>query len=145
VDGHTRRSAPELFSAAQSSGLCPGARTTFARSLDLDNCTGGFVVVGGGIKEDAADGAGGPGIRGAGAGSGGGAIRVDDEVCRDEDAEAAEMRWALSMAGKAGGESSSGVWMDKEGFVGVVGDSSSTSAAAGLLCGTERVGNHERR
>jgi len=102
-------------------------------------------VVGGGIKEDAADGAGGPGIRGAGAGSGGGAIRVDDEVCRDEDAEAAEMRWALSMAGKAGGESSSGVWMDKEGFVGVVGDSSSTSAAAGLLCGTERVGNHERR
>jgi len=140
-----RRSAPELFSAAQSSGLCPGARTTFARSLDLDSCTGGFVVVGGGIREDDADGAGGPGIRGAG--TGGGAIRVDDdEVSRDEDAEGvAEMRWALSMAGKAGGESSSGAWMDKEGFVGVVGDSSSTSATAGLLCCRERVGNHERR
>ena len=143
-DGHTRRSAPELFSAAQSSGLCPGARTTFARSLDLDNCTGGLVVVGGGIKEDPADGAGGPGIRGAG--SGGGGIRVDDEVSRDEDAEGAEeIRWALSMAGKAGGESSSGAWMDKEGFVGVVGDSSSPSVTAGLLCCTERMGNHERR
>jgi hypothetical protein len=145
--GHTRRSAPELFSAAQSNGLCPGARTTFARSLDLDNCTGGLVVVGGGIKEDTADGAGGPGVRGAG--SGGGSIRVDgDEVVirDDEDAEGAEeMRWALSMAGKAGGESSSGVWMEKEGFVGVVGDSSSSSVAAGLLCCTERVGNHERR
>ena len=146
--GHTRRSTPELFSAAQSNGLCPGARTTFARSLDLDSCTGGFVVVGGGIKEDPADGAGGPGVRGAG--SGGGGIRVDDDevVIRDgENAEGAEeMRWALSMAGKAGGESSSGVWMDKEGFVGVVGESSSSaSLAAGLLCCTERVGNHERR
>ena len=144
----TRRSAPEPFSAAQSNGLCPGARTTFARSLDLDSCTGGFVVVGGGIKEDPADGAGGPGVRGAG--SGGGGIRVDGDkvvVRDDEDAEGAEeMRWALSMAGKAGGESSSGVWMDKEGFVGVVGDSSSSaSVAAELLCCTERVGNHERR
>jgi len=140
-----RRSAPELFSAAQSNGLCPGARTTFARSLDLDNCTGGFVVVGGGIRdEDAADGAGGPpSLRGAG--SGGGGIRVDDEFSRDEGAEGAEeMRWALWMAGKAGGESSSGMWMDKEGFVGVVGDSSS-SVTAGLLCCAERVGNHERR
>ena len=144
----TRRSAPELFSAAQSNGLCPGARTTFARSLDLDSCTGGFIVVGGGIKEDPADGAGGPGVRGAG--SGGGGIRVDDDevvIRDDEDAEGAEeMRWALSMAGKAGGESSSGVWIDKEGFVGVVGESSSSaSVAAGLLCCTERVGNHERR
>ena len=101
-------------------------------------------MVGGGIREDVADGAGGPGIRRAG--TGGGAIRGDDGVSRDEGAEgAAEMRWALSMAGKAGGESSSGAWMDKEGFVGVVGDSSSASTTAGLLCCTERLGNHERR
>lgn len=144
-DIHTRRSAPELFSAAQSIGLCPGARTTFARSLDLDNCTGGFVVVGGGIREeDGADGGGGPpSLRGDG--SGGGGIRVEDDVSRNEDAEGVEeMRWALPMAGKAGGESSSGVWMDKEGFVGVVDDSSS-SVTAGLLWCAERVGNHERR
>ena len=72
---HTRRSAPELFSAAQSSGLCPGARTTFSRFLDLDSCVGGFVVDGGGIREEDEDGAGGPGIRSAGIGGGG--IRVD--------------------------------------------------------------------
>lgn len=91
-------SAPELFSAAQSSGLCPGARTTFARSLDLDSCVGGFVVEGGGIREEEEEenGAGGPGIRRAGIGGGG--IRVDG---------ARETRWALSMAGNAGGESSS--------------------------------------
>jgi hypothetical protein len=77
----TRRSAPELFSAAQSSGLCPGARTTFSRFLDLDNCVGGFVVDGGGIREEEEDedededGGGGPGIRSAG--TGGGGIRVD--------------------------------------------------------------------
>jgi len=34
--------------------------------------------------------------------------------------------------------------MKKEGFVGVVGDSSS-SVTVGLLCWTESVGNHERR
>lgn len=72
---HTRRSVPELFSAAQSSGLCPGARTTFSRFLDLDSCVGGFVVDGGGIREDDEDGAGAPGIRSAGIGGGG--IRVD--------------------------------------------------------------------
>ena len=72
---HTRRSAPELFSAAQSSGLCPGARTTFARFLDLDSCVGGLVVDGGGIREEDEDGAGGPGIRSAGIGGGG--IKVD--------------------------------------------------------------------
>lgn len=48
---------------------------------------------GGGIRED---GAGGPGIRDDGIGGGG--IRVEG---------AREIRWALSMAGKAGGESSS--------------------------------------
>jgi hypothetical protein len=83
---HTRRSAPELFSAAQSSGLWPGARATFSRFLGLDNCVGGFVVVGGGIREDAADGAGGPGIRGGGM-DGGGGIRDDREVHCDEDAD----------------------------------------------------------
>jgi hypothetical protein len=75
---HTRMSAPELFSAAQSSGLCPGARTTLSRFLDLDdNCVGGFVVDGGGIKEEEEEeeGMGGPGIRRAGIGGGG--IRVD--------------------------------------------------------------------
>jgi hypothetical protein len=75
---HTRRSAPELFSAAQSSGLCPGARTTFSRFLDLDSCVGGLVVDGGGIREEDEDGAGAPGIRSAPAGIGGGGIRVDD-------------------------------------------------------------------
>jgi len=94
---HTRRSAPELFSAAQSSGLCPGARTTFSRFLDLDSCVGGFVVDGGGIREEE-DGTGGPGIRSAGTGIGGGGIRVEG---------AREVRCALSIAGKAGGESSS--------------------------------------
>ena len=80
---------PELFSAAQSSGLCPGARTTFSRFLDLDNCVGGFVVVGGGIKEDDEDGGGGPGIRGGGM-DGGGGIRLDREVSCDEDVEDAD-------------------------------------------------------
>ena len=129
-------SAPELFSAAQSSGLCPGARTTFARSLDLDSCVGGFVVEGGGIREEEEEnGAGGPGIRRAGIGGGG--IRVDG---------ARETRWALSMAGNAGGESSSsGCWTEKVGFVGVVGDSSSSSAGRLLLGLRESVGSHERR
>jgi hypothetical protein len=73
----------------------------------LDNCVGGFVVVGGGINKDAEDGAGGPGIRDADIDGGG--IRVDGRVSRDEDVEdAEEIRCALSMAGKAGGESSSG-------------------------------------
>jgi len=74
---HTRRSAPEHFNAAQSSGLCPGARTTFPRALDLDSWLGGFVVDGGGISEEDEDedGAVGPGIRGEG--TGGGGIRVD--------------------------------------------------------------------
>lgn len=125
--GHTRRSAPELFSAAQSSGLCPGARTTFSRFLDLDSCVGAFVVDGGGIREEDEDedGTGGPGIRRAGVIGGG--IRVDG---------AREMRCELSMAGKAGGESSSGLCTEKDGFVGVVGDSSSSSLAeaSGLLC-----------
>jgi len=66
---------PELFSAAQSRGLCPGARITFSRFLDLDSCVGGLVVEGGGIREEDEDGAGGPGIRGDGIGGGG--IRVD--------------------------------------------------------------------
>lgn len=83
-----RRSVPELFSAAQSSGLCPGARATFSRFLVLDSCVGGFVVVGGGIREDAEDGVGGPGLRGAG--SGGGGIRVDGAVSCAEDEEGAE-------------------------------------------------------
>ena len=50
------------------------------------------------------------------------------------------------MAGKAGGESSSasGSSMDRVGFVGVVGDSSS-SVVWELLCCVESVGNHERR
>jgi hypothetical protein len=57
-------------------------------------------VEGGGIREeeDDEDGTGGPGIRGDGIIVGGG-IRVVDG--------AREMRWALSMAGKAGGASSS--------------------------------------
>jgi hypothetical protein len=117
----------------------------------LDSCTGGFVVVGGGIREDddddAGDDAGGPlpNLRGTGDGGGGGGIRVEDEVSRDGGAAdgAEEMRWALSMAGKAAGESS-GERMDKDGFVGVVGDSPSP-VTAGLLCCVERVGNHERR
>ena len=86
---HTRRSVLELFNAAQSSGLCPGARTTFSLFLDFDNWVGGFVVVGGGIKEDAVDGTGTPGIRGVGIDVGGG-IRVDREVSWDEGAEGAE-------------------------------------------------------
>lgn len=86
-----RRSAPEVFSAAQSSGLWPGARTTFSRFLDLVACVGGRVVVGGGIKEDPDDGAGGPGIRGAG--SGGGGIRVDCGMrCVEDGAGAEEIR-----------------------------------------------------
>jgi len=49
------------------------------------------VVVGGGIKEDAEDGAGGPGIRGAG--SGGGGIRVDCEMsCVEDEGGAEEIR-----------------------------------------------------
>lgn len=87
----TRRSAPEVFNAAQSSGLWPGARTTFSRFLDLVPCDGGFVVVGGGIKEDAEDGGGAPGIRGAG--NGGGGIRVDDGMrCVEDGADAEEIR-----------------------------------------------------
>jgi len=137
-----RKSVPELFRAAQSSGLCPGARTTFCRSLALDN-DGSFVVVGGGIRDDADDGAGGPGFRGDGIDDGGG-IRVDNDVGCDEGGGAAEeRRWALSRAGKAGGESSSTFCADMEGFVGVVGDSSSVDAES--PCCKERVGNHERR
>jgi hypothetical protein len=83
-----RRSAPELFSDAQSSGLWPGARTTFSRFLDLVPRVGGFVVVGGGINEDAEDGAGGPGIREAG--NGGGGINVDGVMRCLEDGPAAE-------------------------------------------------------
>jgi len=45
-------------------------------------------VVGGGIREDAEDGVGGPGLRGAG--SGGGGIRVDGAVSCAEDEEGAE-------------------------------------------------------
>jgi len=138
-----RKSAPELFRAAQSSGLCPGARTTFCRSLTLDN-DGGFLVVGGGIRDDADDGAGRPGRRGNGIDDGGG-MRVDDDVgCDEGDGIAEERRCALSIAGKAGGESSSTICVDMEGFVGVVGDSSS-SVDAELLCCKGRVGNHERR
>ena len=50
------------------------------------------------------------------------------------------------MAGNAGGElsSSSGSSMNNEGFVGVVGDSSS-SVVWELLCCVESVGSHERR
>lgn len=96
----TRRSVPELFSAAQSSGLCPGARTTFARFLDLDSCVGGLVVEGGGIRDEDEDGAGGPGILRRDAGMDGGGIRVDAGARE-------EIRWALAMAGNAGGASSS--------------------------------------
>jgi hypothetical protein len=86
----TRRSAPELFNAAQSRGLCPGARTTFSRLFDLDDCVGGFIVLGGGINE-VAEGADGPGIRGAG--SGGGGMRAEGESSFDEDnADAEEIR-----------------------------------------------------
>ena len=46
------------------------------------------MVVGGGIKEDAEDGAGAPGIRGAG--SGGGGIRVDGGIRCVEGGAAAE-------------------------------------------------------
>ena len=46
------------------------------------------MVVGGGIKEDAEDGAGGPGIREAG--SGGGGIRFDGEMRCVEDGGGAE-------------------------------------------------------
>jgi len=143
--GLARRSAPEVFSAAQSSGLWPGARTTFSRFLDLLACVGGRVVVGGGIKEDAEDGAGGPGIRGTG--SGGGGIRVDGEMrCVEDGAGAEEIRCALPMAGKAGGElsSASGSSIVRVGFVGVVGDSSS-SVVRELLCCVESVGSHVRR
>ena len=52
------------------------------------------------------------------------------------------------MAGKAGGElsSASGSSMDREKFVGVVGDSSSSSSVVWeLLCCVESVGSHERR
>jgi hypothetical protein len=91
--GRTRRSAPEVFSAAQSSGLWPGARATFSRFLDLVPCVGGRVVVGGGIKEDAEDGADGPGIRGAG--SEGSGIRVDvngEMRCVEDGGGAEEIR-----------------------------------------------------
>jgi hypothetical protein len=54
----------------------------------LDNCVGGFVVVGGGIKEDVEEGAGGPGIRGVG--SGGGGMRVEDEIGFDEEEAGAD-------------------------------------------------------
>ena len=88
--GRTRRSAPELFSVAQSSGLWPGARTTFSR-LDLVPRVGGFVVVGGGINEDAEVGVGAPGIWGAG--SGGGGISVDGVMsCVEGGAAAEEIR-----------------------------------------------------
>jgi len=60
-------------------------------------------VDGGGIKEEDEDVAGGPGIRGEGIVGGG--IRVDGTR---------EIRCALSIAGKAGGTSSSGFWTDKE-------------------------------
>jgi len=54
------------------------------------------------------------------------------------------------MAGKAGGKlssaSGSSISMDREGFVGVVGDSSSSSSVVReLLCCVESVGSHERR
>jgi hypothetical protein len=78
----TRRSASEFFRAAQSRELCPGARATFSRLFDMDNCVGGFVVVGGGIKDE---GVGGPGILGAG--SGGGGMREEGERSFDADAE----------------------------------------------------------
>lgn len=50
------------------------------------------------------------------------------------------------MAGKAGGElsSASGSSIIREGFVGVVGDSSS-SVVRELLCCVGSVGNHVRR
>ena len=89
--GRTRRSAPELFSVAQSSGLWPGARTTFSRFLDLVPRVGGFVVVGGGINEDPEDGVGGPGVRGTG--SGGGGISVDGVMrCVEAGVAAEEIR-----------------------------------------------------
>ena len=89
---NTRKSAPELFRAAQSSGLCPGARTTFCRSLPLVNDLGGFVVVGGGIRDDADDGAGGPGFRGNGTDDGGG-IKVEDvDGCDDGEGTTEERR-----------------------------------------------------
>jgi hypothetical protein len=53
----------------------------------LDSGVGGFVVVGGGISEDAEDGGGGPGTLGAGID--GGDIRDDEFIC-DEDAEGVE-------------------------------------------------------
>lgn len=44
--------------------------------------------MGGGIKEDVEEGAGGPGIRGVG--SGGGGMRVEDEICFDEEEAGAD-------------------------------------------------------
>lgn len=80
--------------------------------------------MGGGIREDddnAGDDAGGPlpNLQGTGDGGGSGGIKVEVEVSRDGGAAggAEEMRWALSMAGKAIGESSSGERMDKDRFM----------------------------
>jgi len=100
-----RRSAPDDFNAAQSRGLCPGARATLSRFFE--GFVGGFVVVVGTRREDEAEGdlVETPGVRFARDGTGGGGIRAESDRIRGVLDRAA--RWALLRAGKAGTESSS--------------------------------------
>jgi len=100
-----RRSCPDDFKAAQSSGPYPGASATF-----LEGFLGRSVVANGASKDDDAIwgfACGTPGCRLARSGRGGGGInvlslRIVGMLCG---AEAA--RWALLSAGNAGGTSSS--------------------------------------
>lgn len=132
----TLRSVPELFRAAQSNELCPGANAIFA--LFFGERVGGFSVVGGGIRPDPEDVDGTPSldedvgtpsnedevpvVRLRDDGTGGGGISAlsvrilgtgalfdcdwDDNDVRWVDWLAT--RWALPIAGKAGGASSLG-------------------------------------
>jgi hypothetical protein len=103
---HTRRSVPDDFKAAQSRGLCPGARATFSRFLE--GFWGRCVVVVGTRREDEAEDEDlfeTPGVRRARDGTGGGGIRAESERIRGVLDGAA--RWALLRAGNAGTELSS--------------------------------------
>lgn len=130
----TRRSVPDFFKFAQSSGPCPGAKATFFEAF-----LGALVVLGGTAKEeapggtrrdeDATDGPDGtPGLRAARPGSGGGGMssvsvrtRGMGELDKDVSLPA---RWALFRLGKAGGIS-----LDSSSDPRTVAASSSSSSA----------------
>lgn len=133
----TRRSAPDVLSAAQSSGLWPGASATFAPFFGF---AGICVVVGGGAREAPSvlptlfplppARRATPGCRTASPGTGGGGMSCASVSILGTGADE-RARWALLSAGKAGATS------DVSCSVSVSSPSSSSSLSLGSSGGGE--------